>query len=845
MAFFFALPFIISSCDQDYMMAEVSVEQKTDLEFRPMPVDTVIKIQIDSIGFEVEIEIEVRDTVLINTNFSGFRYGTEQIIGQHLAAVPEFHFEDGQLVGTELCLSKFDASVSAGEPILCSEAPVLKNETPEISGNNFFFNYGSFKDLWNVKFQRDVVFNGIAKDTTFSRSLAFPYTAQSIAFYQEDELTWVNKGALLINNIIQDIDEQVLFMEKPEYNLVVSHKQASVNPATMLITDTHSASLVEKGKVVESNTYDATHKVSFTQSSKIKFEDAKNLEHQSFPITEGKVKVNNITFTIDVQTTNCNVVVMNTNSTTYCHPAFPVDGAVTALSCCSLEGKTLKTSSITGNQLPGEIIVGDNDGDNIPVTIPIIIEVTPRVDVHGVEFADGAEVTGPNSSTLIAYPTINGVRTGEEVKLTSSFSGSLVAGAQINKTSNGSVNLSSTNAKISGNSATFTYTLDGSNFADAWSWNTQANATFTYNKNGVKETVTRPIKADVAVKSTSFTGTNGTYRNTASLYADGFAIASDTQVIVVNKPDVHGVEFADGAEVTGPNSSTLIAYPTINGVRTGEEVKLTSSFSGSLVAGAQINKTSNGSVNLSSTNAKISGNSATFTYTLDGSNFADAWSWNTQANATFTYNKNGVKETVTRPIKADVAVKSTSFTGTNGTYRNTASLYADGFAIASDTQVIVVNKPQASLIDGYTVIGAYVTTCYHKGSNDDLVSDGNQMAIVARKNNDASKYIIRRANATTGEKIEDYNVNNVDESKIFSFRTVEGKLKPAYIDVIRVDNKAASWAYQDISSFNPNDINTYFAVSKWYVINYRLTDPLIEVGKVENGGVSINGKFFK
>ena len=688
MAFFFALPFIISSCDQDYMMAEVSVEQKTDLEFRPMPVDTVIKIQIDSIGFEVEIEIEVRDTVLINTNFSGFRYGTEQIIGQHLAAVPEFHFEDGQLVGTELCLSKFDASVSAGEPILCSEAPVLKNETPEISGNNFFFNYGSFKDLWNVKFQRDVVFNGIAKDTTFSRSLAFPYTAQSIAFYQEDELTWVNKGALLINNIIQDIDEQVLFMEKPEYNLVVSHKQASVNPATMLITDTHSASLVEKGKVVESNTYDATHKVSFTQSSKIKFEDAKNLEHQSFPITEGKVKVNNITFTIDVQTTNCNVVVMNTNSTTYCHPAFPVDGAVTALSCCSLEGKTLKTSSITGNQLPGEIIVGDNDGDNIPVTIPIIIEVTPRVDVHG-------------------------------------------------------------------------------------------------------------------------------------------------------------VEFADGAEVTGPNSSTLIAYPTINGVRTGEEVKLTSSFSGSLVAGAQINKTSNGSVNLSSTNAKISGNSATFTYTLDGSNFADAWSWNTQANATFTYNKNGVKETVTRPIKADVAVKSTSFTGTNGTYRNTASLYADGFAIASDTQVIVVNKPQASLIDGYTVIGAYVTTCYHKGSNDDLVSDGNQMAIVARKNNDASKYIIRRANATTGEKIEDYNVNNVDESKIFSFRTVEGKLKPAYIDVIRVDNKAASWAYQDISSFNPNDINTYFAVSKWYVINYRLTDPLIEVGKVENGGVSINGKFFK
>lgn len=180
---------------------------------------------------------------------------------------------------------------------------------------------------------------------------------------------------------------------------------------------------------------------------------------------------------------------------------------------------------------------------------------------------------------------------------------------------------------------------------------------------------------------------------------------------------------------------------------------------------------------------------------------------------------------------------------------NTAyfKLVCNGFTVDTDDKKIQQKKekPQASLIDGYTVIAAYITTCYHKGSNDDLVSDGNQMAIVARKNNDASKYIIRRANATTGEKIEDYNVNNVDESKIFSFRTVEGKLKPAYLDVIRVDNKAASWAYQDISSFNPNDTNTFFAVSKWYVINYRLTDPLIEVGKVENGGVTINGLRFK
>ena len=333
------------------------------------------------------------------------------------------------------------------------------------------------------------------------------------------------------------------------------------------------------------------------------------------------------------------------------------------------------------------------------------------------------------------------------------------------------------------------------------------------------------------------------------MYADGFAIASDVQVIVLNQPDVYGVEFDNNATVIGVGQSQLIAYPTVNGKRTGETVKLTSNFSGNLKAGAQINKTSNGSVNLSSTNAKISGNSALFTYSLDGSNFSDSWSWNTQANATFTYEHNGVKETVTKSIKTNVTVKSTSFTGSNGTYRNTASLYADGFAIASDVQVIVVNKPAEpetqTLISGYTVIAAYITTCYHKGNNDELVSDGNQLAIVARKNNDASKYIIRRANTETGAKIQDYNVNNVDESKIFSFRTVDGQMTPAYLDINRVDNKASSWGYQDLHNFNPGDVSTYFPVSNWYVITYRLADPLIEVGKVQNGYVTINGLRFK
>ena len=159
----------------------------------------------------------------------------------------------------------------------------------------------------------------------------------------------------------------------------------------------------------------------------------------------------------------------------------------------------------------------------------------------------------------------------------------------------------------------------------------------------------------------------------------------------------------------------------------------------------------------------------------------------------------------------------------------------------------LVNKPAEpetpSLIEGYTVIGAYITTCYHADEKDpnriensNLVSDGNQMAIVARNNDDASKYIIRRA-TTTGEKIQDYNVNSVDETAIFSFITIDEEMKPAYLDVIRdKKNKANAWGYYNIS--NKSQL---FGVDDWTVLTLRLNDPVIEVGKVQNGYISING----
>ncbi len=667
-------------------------------------IDTVFVNKTDTLYVDVEVEIEkpiyIRDTVKIeviirDTTYilpDGAYYGKPYVGGKETAYLPEFIFVDGVHVETNLIPAKFKFQLTAGNPILVGATPVLTNDKAAVNNNTFSYLYyagNNVFDSWMVDFNREVTF--VTSDgKSIKHTLTENWEPMSLAYYKSSDLTWDHLSAATINNIIQDTDVQQLYMmpKSPEYTFAHEHKNSKVLTAEMQIRDTHNGIVLENGKAVERAAYDALHQVSHSQSNAIEYNSISSVENRVFTLDNGVARIANATVVEDVKLIECDNLYMETTDTWYCHPAFPTSGAEAVLGCCQPEAISIRTGKYNGENLPATLIVkGEQEKE-----FPIILTTEPK-------------------------PVI--------------------------------------------------------------------------------------------------------------------------------QPDVHGVEFADGAEVTGPNSSTLIAYPTINGVRTGEEVKLTSSFSGSLVAGAQINKTSNGSVNLSNTNARVSGSSASFTYNLDGSNFSDAWKLSTQANATFTYDKNGVKETVTKPIKANVTVKSTQFTGTNGTYRNTASLYADGFAIASDTQVIVVNKPQASLIEGYTVIAAYITTCYHKGDNDELVNDGNQLAIVARKNNDDSKYIIRRANAETGAKIQDYNVNNVDESKIFSFRTVEGKLKPAYLDVSRTNNQAASWAYQDISSFNENDTNTFFAVSKWYVINYGLTDPLIEVGKVENGYVTINGLRFK
>ena len=139
-------------------------------------------------------------------------------------------------------------------------------------------------------------------------------------------------------------------------------------------------------------------------------------------------------------------------------------------------------------------------------------------------------------------------------------------------------------------------------------------------------------------------------------------------------------------------------------------------------------------------------------------------------------------------------------------------------------------------IAGYTAIAAYITNCYH--SNGSLVDDGKHLAVVFRNDSNPSQYIIRHAD-TNGKVIEDHYANNVDENAVFSFITLDGKMQPAYLDVIMSGNSPKEWGYLHIGS------NNIFAINNMIVTTNRLSHPVIETGKVQDGVLTINGLKFK
>ena len=346
---------------------------------------------------------------------------------------------------------------------------------------------------------------------------------------------------------------------------------------------------------------------------------------------------------------------------------------------------------------------GENGGRDTPVdpTIAAIFE--------------NFQITGSGSATIDECETQNGVRTGKVTTLKGTFSFEFKAGEEIVKISSNRPELLGNVLSISESITSMSYALDGEKFNDAWTTKVPSEVVFTAT-DGSK--VTRQLN-NWTLTSLSFTETNNVWSNKAQLAVAGVAQATDTQIIRINS--VIDWEPADEAAVTGRNESSLEVFETENGIRTGKTAIVKANYAASLTAGPEIVKTSKDVIVLSNTVATIAGSAASFTYTLGSANFQDAWAWNAQTSATFTM-PNG-KE-VTRPIKAEYSVRSTSFTSNNNNYRNAASLYAGGIIVAEDAQLLKVEEPAAPFIPGYEAYNTKqwaVTRVYDRNANRNLV----------------------------------------------------------------------------------------------------------------------------
>lgn len=605
-------------------------------------------------------------------------------------------------------------------------------------------------------------------------------------------------------------------VETPSFRLVTSHVASELDGTT--IVDTHKASLLNaEGSVVEEKNYDATHELEIGTAS-FKRSVAAELVGKNIAYKNGYTLAGQ-TVTASAKLTNCEVAPFESNNTCYCHPEYRIDGAVAELSCCNIKPIRLEIKKISENQLLAEAIFGDHT----EIAIPVEFAVTED-DVYGYEYDEYASATSATTATAKEYETKNGARTGKVNTLQGEFAATLTAGAEIVKTSTKYPSLNGTVGNIVGNKVSFSYSLDGT-FTDNWNANMPKEVKFTTSDG---KTIELPLKDGYSVKSISFEKNGNVWTNTANLYIANFVCDSDAQTIRINP--VISYEYDDYATVLDPNTVGLNVYKTENGIRTGEVSVAKANYNATLTAGTLIEKTSKDPLKLKSTVGTMSSSSVSFTYELGADSFKDSWKYSATSSANFTL-PNG--KTVNVPVKATYSVKSTGFTANNGVYSNTATLYADNIAVASDSQKIKVEMPIEALIDGYTAIAAYITTCYHS-SNNNLVSDGNHLVIVFRNDTDKSKYIVRHANSTSTTSGKDFSFNNLDENAVYSMVTIDGAMVPAYLDVIFSGKNATEWGYNQI------DKNYTFPIDKFRVTTDRLGNPIIEEGKVIDGIVNIN-----
>ena len=603
------------------------------------------------------------------------------------------------------------------------------------------------------------------------------------------------------------------------YDIKTSHIKSEL--ANDYVLDDHEAVLVNKNNntMVASKMYTAKHRlnVGYARFSRSVAETLRGL----IVGFDNGFTLNNQTISASAELIGCESVFFETNYTCYCHQEFAQDGAIAKLTCCEIIPIRMEIGNINGNVLYADVIFKGHTEIAYPVEFAITED-----DVYGYEYDDYAVVTGNGTATLNEYETKNGVLTGKVNILEGTFVASLKAGAEIVKTSAATPSLNGNIGNINGNNVSFSYTLDGTAFTDSWTATMQSEIEFV-TSDGNK--ISRTLKDSYTVKSTSFSHNENIWSNTAELSIANIVCASDTQKIRIES--VKGYEHDGYATIINATEIGLNVYPTVNGVRTGEVIVVKSNYSATLTAGAMIEKTSKEALRITNTTATLSGNNASFIYALGNESFNDTWKYSATASANFTLPDGS---TVSVPVKATYSVKSTSFTSNNGVYSNAATLYAGNIALASDVQQIKVNAPIDALIDGYTAIAAYITTCYHS-SNNNLVSDGNHLVIVFRNNTDKSKYIVRHANGTMTTSGKDFSFNNLDENAVYSMVTVNGAMVPAYLDVITSGNSAVEWGYIQIG------VNYTFPVDKFRVTTDRLSNPIIEVGKVIDGVVVING----
>ena len=748
------------------------------------------------------------------------------------ATLNEYETKNGVRTGKVNTLKgEFKASLKAGVEIVktSDNNPTLNNVIPTISENMASFSYtlgeDTFFDGWTMEIPSDVAFT-TSNGEQIRRPFEFKWVVKSESFTGNNG-TWSNKASLSIPKNQDEVikissDTQVIRISAPESDVYAYEYDEYVTVTgngTATLNEYETKNGVRTGKV-------NTLKGEFKASLKAGVEIVKT--------SDNNPTLNNVIPTISENMASFSYTLGEDTFFDGWTMEIPSDVAFTTSNGEQIRRPfefkwVVKSESFTGNNgtwsNKASLSIPKNQDEVIKISsdTQVIRVVT---NVYGYEYADTVTVTGNGTATLKEYETLNGARTGKVNILEGTFSVSFAASSEIVKTSTNTPSLLSTIGNINGNNVSFSYTLDNTSFTDNWFASLPSKVEFVTSDGN---SISRSFSDSWVVMSTSFTQNGNVWMNTAELSIANYVCASDTQYIRIEA--VKGYEHDNFATVLSSTEVGLNVYPTVNGYRTGEVIIVKGYYSATLTAGAMLERSSKEALMLNNKSANVSGNNASFNYSLGNESVNDEWKYSASASANFTLPDNSA---VNIPIQATYSVMSTDFRLNNDVYSNTASLYAGNIAVASDVQQIKVEVPVEALIDGYTAISAYITTCYYS-ENKTLIKDGNHLVIVFRNNTDNAKYIVRQTVSTTSTVGTDFAFSNLNENAVYSKIKVDGKWVPAYLDVISEKNVAVQWGYTQING------NSEFPINRMAVTTGGLTNPIIEKGKVVNGIVTING----